>query len=204
MHGHCLCAPSLLRAGCWGKLLRPMFSNIFNLNVVQTFWLRTFAFFQQIGDAIHHGFHSDQVGVYGPILLTMTTPKLKLAVSQKTTLRSNLLAALLLIMAGVLSFRSSFVPPARDSALRGAPVVAAVAAMPMAASAADEYLNYNFTGEYTPFMIIGYFGLTTFLTAFAFGSYFILTKLKIIWGVWFFRRPAKPSGSCSNVRLQVN
>ena len=36
-------------------------------------------------------------------------------------------------------------------------------------------------GEYTPFMIIGYFGLTTFLTAFAFGSYLILTKLKIIW-----------------------
>jgi hypothetical protein len=35
-------------------------------------------------------------------------------------------------------------------------------------------------GEYTPFMIIGYFGLTTFLTAFAFGSYLILTKLKII------------------------
>ena len=36
-------------------------------------------------------------------------------------------------------------------------------------------------GEFTPFMIIGYFGLTTFLTAFAFGSYLILTKLKIIW-----------------------
>lgn len=80
-----------------------------------------------------------------------------------------------------MSLRSTFVPPATDSvALRGAPVVAAVAAMPMAASAADEYLNYNMTGEFTPFMIIGYFGLTTFLTAFAFGSYLILTKLKII------------------------
>ena len=29
-------------------------------------------------------------------------------------------------------------------------------------------------------MVIGYFGLTTFLTAFAFGSYLVLTKLKII------------------------
>ena len=35
-------------------------------------------------------------------------------------------------------------------------------------------------GEFTPFMVIGYFGLTTFLTAFAFGSYLVLTKLKII------------------------
>ena len=26
-------------------------------------------------------------------------------------------------------------------------------------------------------MVIGYFGLTTFLTAFAFGSYLVLTKL---------------------------
>ncbi|CAK9011890.1 unnamed protein product [Durusdinium trenchii] len=95
--------------------------------------------------------------------------------------RSSLLTALLLAVVGVLSLRSTFVPPATDSvALRGAPVVAAVAAMPMAASAADEYLNYNMTGEFTPFMIIGYFGLTTFLTAFAFGSYLILTKLKII------------------------
>merc|ERR1719502_1278171 len=56
----------------------------------------------------------------------------------------------------------------------------AASGMPLAASAADEYLNYNFAGEPTPFMVIGYFGLTSFLTAFAFLSYLILTKLKII------------------------
>eukprot|EP00438_Fugacium_kawagutii_P007635 Skav207578 [mRNA] locus=scaffold2931:58130:58615:+ [translate_table: standard] len=78
----------------------------------------------------------------------------------------------------------AFVPPAEPSpALRAtvsaaSAVAAASTALP--AGAADEYLNYNMTGEYTPFMIIGYFGLTTFLTAFAFGSYLILTKLKII------------------------
>ena len=44
-----------------------------------------------------------------------------------------------------------------------------------------EEKTHQLVGEYTPFMIIGYFGLTTFLTAFAFGSYLILTKLKIIW-----------------------
>ncbi|CAE7223618.1 unnamed protein product [Symbiodinium pilosum] len=60
---------------------------------------------------------------------------------------------------------------------------ASIAAAPAVASAAeaakDEYLNYNFTGEFTPFMVIGYFGLTTFLTAFAFGSYLALTKLSL-------------------------
>ena len=80
----------------------------------------------------------------------------------------------------------AFVPPAADahspalraSAAAAGTVAAVSSALP--AGAADEYLNYNMTGEYTPFMIIGYFGLTTFLTAFAFGSYLILTKLKII------------------------
>ncbi|CAJ1378289.1 unnamed protein product [Effrenium voratum] len=83
-------------------------------------------------------------------------------------------------------------PPRRFRAcalrLRGTPSLRATPAATawcqrsaaLGAGAADEYLNYNMTGEYTPFMIIGYFGLTTFLTAFAFGSYLILTKLKII------------------------
>ncbi|CAJ1448943.1 unnamed protein product [Effrenium voratum] len=100
----------------------------------------------------------------------------------------------LLLSLLALCLAPAFVP----SAPRAAPAAlsAAVAAAPLAANAAaawasggrsemgggcwDEYLNYNMTGEYTPFMIIGYFGLTTFLTAFAFGSYLILTKLKII------------------------
>ena len=91
-----------------------------------------------------------------------------------------------LLFAAVFGLRWAFVPPAESSpglpALRGASAAVPVAmvASPLAASAADEYLNYNMTGEFTPFMIIGYFGLTTFLTAFAFGSYLILTKLKII------------------------
>lgn len=96
--------------------------------------------------------------------------------------KSSLLGAVLLA-AAVFGFRWAFVPPAESApALRGASaaVPLAVVASPLAASAADEYLNYNMTGEFTPFMIIGYFGLTTFLTAFAFGSYLILTKLKII------------------------
>ncbi|CAJ1378290.1 unnamed protein product [Effrenium voratum] len=93
--------------------------------------------------------------------------------------RSNLLAVLLLALFAFAGLRA-FVPPQQP--LRGASAAAAVAAASAAlpAGAADEYLNYNMTGEYTPFMIIGYFGLTTFLTAFAFGSYLILTKLKII------------------------
>ncbi|CAJ1330259.1 unnamed protein product [Effrenium voratum] len=84
----------------------------------------------------------------------------------------------LLLSLLALCLAPAFVP----SAPRAAPAAlsAAVAAAPLAANAADEYLNYNMTGEYTPFMIIGYVGLTTFLTAFAFGSYLILTKLKII------------------------
>ncbi|CAE7703929.1 unnamed protein product [Symbiodinium sp. CCMP2592] len=71
-------------------------------------------------------------------------------------------------------------PRAESPSLRGLATAAGIAAAPGVASAGDEYLNYNMTGEFTPFMVIGYFGLTTFLTAFAFGSYLVLTKLKII------------------------
>eukprot|EP00435_Cladocopium_sp_Y103_P050083 s1134_g15.t1 len=97
--------------------------------------------------------------------------------------RSALLTSLVLAVSTFAALKA-FVPTAAPSsapALRAstaAAVAAASTALP--AGAADEYLNYNMTGEYTPFMIIGYFGLTTFLTAFAFGSYLILTKLKII------------------------
>ena len=96
--------------------------------------------------------------------------------------RSGLLTIVVLALSAFAALRA-FVPPADapSPALRAsaaAAVAAASTALP--AGAADEYLNYNMTGEYTPFMIIGYFGLTTFLTAFAFGSYLILTKLKII------------------------
>eukprot|EP00438_Fugacium_kawagutii_P005101 Skav204554 [mRNA] locus=scaffold1059:22730:23532:- [translate_table: standard] len=94
--------------------------------------------------------------------------------------RSNLMTTVVLAICAFAAL-TAFVPPASPSpALRAsaAAVVAASTALP--AGAADEHLNYNMIGEYTPFMIIGYFGLTTFLTAFAFGSYLILTKLKII------------------------
>ena len=94
-------------------------------------------------------------------------------------------------------------PRAESPSLRGLAAAASIAAAPGVATAGDDYLNYNMTGpqrhqfcspvqahaplkipvapgEFTPFMVIGYFGLTTFLTAFAFGSYLVLTKLKII------------------------
>eukprot|EP00930_Biecheleria_cincta_P084909 TRINITY_DN7432_c1_g1_i1.p1 TRINITY_DN7432_c1_g1~~TRINITY_DN7432_c1_g1_i1.p1 ORF type:complete len:106 (-),score=24.51 TRINITY_DN7432_c1_g1_i1:65-382(-) len=99
--------------------------------------------------------------------------------------RSCLLTAALLLVTACWSLQA-FVPAQRaEPALRGAQAtaaasVAAVASLPLAASAADEYLNYNFAGEFTPYMIIGYFGTTTAMTAIAFLSYLILTKLKII------------------------
>eukprot|EP00931_Biecheleriopsis_adriatica_P109273 TRINITY_DN8354_c0_g1_i2.p1 TRINITY_DN8354_c0_g1~~TRINITY_DN8354_c0_g1_i2.p1 ORF type:complete len:110 (+),score=34.32 TRINITY_DN8354_c0_g1_i2:65-394(+) len=105
--------------------------------------------------------------------------------------RSGLLVAASLAVVALLALRlasKAFVsaPSAQaqaEVAFRGAPaaMAAAAASLPLAASAVpDEYLNYNFAGEYTPFMTIGYFGLTSFLTAFCFLSYLILTKLKII------------------------
>ncbi|CAE6956211.1 unnamed protein product [Symbiodinium sp. CCMP2456] len=97
-----------------------------------------------------------------------------------TRARSGLLGSFLL--AACLMSLQAFVsaPRAESPSLRGLAAAGSIAAAPGVASAADEYLNYNMTGEFTPFMVIGYFGLTTFLTAFAFGSYLVLTKLKII------------------------
>ncbi|CAK9046212.1 unnamed protein product [Durusdinium trenchii] len=96
--------------------------------------------------------------------------------------RSSLMATFLLALSACVAIRA-FVPPAQPNAapaLRASAAAVLAASTALPAGAADEYLNYNMTGEFTPFMIIGYFGLTTFLTAFAFGSYLILTKLKII------------------------
>merc|ERR1719327_1401290 len=107
-------------------------------------------------------------------------------------LRSKaLLPALVLALAACLFAARAFVPaPApQQSLLRGGAAAAALAASPLAAVAKeaakkaakpDELIDYNFAGEFTPFMIIGYFVLTTALTGFAFVSYLVLTKLKII------------------------
>uniref|UniRef100_A0A7S4RFQ4 Uncharacterized protein n=1 Tax=Alexandrium monilatum TaxID=311494 RepID=A0A7S4RFQ4_9DINO len=104
-------------------------------------------------------------------------------------MRSSLPAVALLAAAFLLSARQVFVPPPSASAqsplvqLRGASSVAAgaaAAAAPLAAVAEDTLVDYNMAGEFTQFFVVGYFGLTTAFTVFAFLSYLILTKLKII------------------------
>eukprot|EP00413_Alexandrium_margalefii_P039854 CAMPEP_0204597790 /NCGR_PEP_ID=MMETSP0661-20131031/53986_1 /ASSEMBLY_ACC=CAM_ASM_000606 /TAXON_ID=109239 /ORGANISM="Alexandrium margalefi, Strain AMGDE01CS-322" /LENGTH=112 /DNA_ID=CAMNT_0051608489 /DNA_START=78 /DNA_END=416 /DNA_ORIENTATION=- len=106
--------------------------------------------------------------------------------------RSQLPAAALAVAACLLAAAwacGCFVAgPAREasSQLRGAPAGAAAAAAaaalatPLAAVAEDKLVDYNMAGEFTQFFVVGYFGLTTAFTAFAFFSYLILTKLKII------------------------
>eukprot|EP00933_Yihiella_yeosuensis_P035276 TRINITY_DN2879_c0_g1_i2.p1 TRINITY_DN2879_c0_g1~~TRINITY_DN2879_c0_g1_i2.p1 ORF type:complete len:107 (-),score=28.61 TRINITY_DN2879_c0_g1_i2:249-569(-) len=102
--------------------------------------------------------------------------------------QSGLLATVFVAAACILCLRGAFqvfvpAPAAQPEAmaLRGASAMAVAAAgMPLAANAADPYLAYNFAGEYTPFMTIGYFGLTSAMTVTAFFSYLVLTKLKII------------------------
>mmetsp|Transcript_102962 Transcript_102962/g.317658 ORF Transcript_102962/g.317658 Transcript_102962/m.317658 type:complete len:109 (+) Transcript_102962:120-446(+) len=102
--------------------------------------------------------------------------------------RSGVLAAALALAACVLLTRwaaAAFLsaPQAPTQQLRGAtPAVAAaaVAAAPLAAVAEDALVDYNMAGEFTQFFVVGYFGLTTAFTVFAFLSYLILTKLKII------------------------
>mmetsp|Transcript_29903 Transcript_29903/g.69527 ORF Transcript_29903/g.69527 Transcript_29903/m.69527 type:complete len:127 (+) Transcript_29903:12-392(+) len=105
-----------------------------------------------------------------------------------TRARCGLLTAALLVLA-VRWLAVAFVqaPPAaveQVPQLRGslvsAAAAAAAAAAPLAAVAEDELFDYNYAGEFTPYFFIGYFGLTTVFTAFAFLSYLILTKLKII------------------------
>eukprot|EP00930_Biecheleria_cincta_P084907 TRINITY_DN7432_c0_g3_i1.p1 TRINITY_DN7432_c0_g3~~TRINITY_DN7432_c0_g3_i1.p1 ORF type:complete len:121 (+),score=21.37 TRINITY_DN7432_c0_g3_i1:51-365(+) len=100
--------------------------------------------------------------------------------------RSSLLLGALLVLA-VRWVAQAFLPCPQEAprlpsigAHQAAAAAATLAAAPLSATAADEYLNYNFAGEFTPYMIIGYFGTTTAMTAIAFLSYLILTKLKII------------------------
>uniref|UniRef100_A0A6T1EYX4 Photosystem II reaction center protein T n=1 Tax=Alexandrium monilatum TaxID=311494 RepID=A0A6T1EYX4_9DINO len=103
--------------------------------------------------------------------------------------RSGVLAAALALAACVLLTRwaaAAFLPAPQapgQQQLRGAAAAAAaatVAAAPLAAVAEDALVDYNMAGEFTNFFIVGYFGLTTAFTVFAFLSYLILTKLKII------------------------
>eukprot|EP00929_Paragymnodinium_shiwhaense_P104093 TRINITY_DN680_c0_g1_i2.p2 TRINITY_DN680_c0_g1~~TRINITY_DN680_c0_g1_i2.p2 ORF type:complete len:112 (-),score=37.88 TRINITY_DN680_c0_g1_i2:172-507(-) len=82
---------------------------------------------------------------------------------------------------------SSFVPPAQQHAdgglqLRGAAAVAGSAAVaaPLTANAVDEYLPYRMNGEWQLDLVIEYFLMTSAMTLFAFGCYFVLVKLKII------------------------
>eukprot|EP00929_Paragymnodinium_shiwhaense_P112463 TRINITY_DN8071_c0_g1_i1.p1 TRINITY_DN8071_c0_g1~~TRINITY_DN8071_c0_g1_i1.p1 ORF type:complete len:108 (+),score=31.98 TRINITY_DN8071_c0_g1_i1:240-563(+) len=81
---------------------------------------------------------------------------------------------------------ASFVPPAAQQAdgalqLRGAQAAAAsLATAPLAANAVDEYLPYRMNGEWQIDLVIEYFLMTSAMTLFAFGCYFVLVKLKII------------------------
>mmetsp|Transcript_114222 Transcript_114222/g.243622 ORF Transcript_114222/g.243622 Transcript_114222/m.243622 type:complete len:108 (+) Transcript_114222:90-413(+) len=101
--------------------------------------------------------------------------------------RSVLLSAALLCALGLWA-SPSFVPAPEQGVvasqqLRGAAALAGVAAAaaPLSAIAVpDDLIEYNYQGEFTQYMITGYFALTTALTFVAFFSYLILTKLKII------------------------
>uniref|UniRef100_A0A6T1EYV2 Uncharacterized protein n=1 Tax=Alexandrium monilatum TaxID=311494 RepID=A0A6T1EYV2_9DINO len=102
--------------------------------------------------------------------------------------RSSVLAAALALAACVLLTRwaAAFLPAPQAPGqlqLRGtaaAVAAATAAAAPLAAVAEDKLVDYNMAGEFTQFFVVGYFGLTTAFTVFAFLSYLILTKLKII------------------------
>ncbi|CAK0793854.1 unnamed protein product, partial [Prorocentrum cordatum] len=91
------------------------------------------------------------------------------------------LAASACVLCARLAFVPAPAPAPQHQALLRASAAAAAAAAPVAALAEpDELVDYNFAGEFTPFLIIGYFTLTTALTGFSFVSYLVLTKLKII------------------------
>mmetsp|Transcript_66111 Transcript_66111/g.215110 ORF Transcript_66111/g.215110 Transcript_66111/m.215110 type:complete len:100 (+) Transcript_66111:96-395(+) len=97
--------------------------------------------------------------------------------------RSALLPAILLAALCVLALRSVAFVPAPSVPRSVAPATAAAlaaAALPLAANAADEFLEYNMAGEFTTFMTGGYFVVTLGYTAISFVSYLLLTKLKII------------------------
>eukprot|EP00419_Tripos_fusus_P010536 CAMPEP_0172658566 /NCGR_PEP_ID=MMETSP1074-20121228/2863_1 /TAXON_ID=2916 /ORGANISM="Ceratium fusus, Strain PA161109" /LENGTH=112 /DNA_ID=CAMNT_0013473885 /DNA_START=81 /DNA_END=419 /DNA_ORIENTATION=- len=108
--------------------------------------------------------------------------------------RAHLLPTLLAVVAVVLVgswAATAFVPSVVDQpglannevVLRGyvaSAAAVAAAAGPLAASAEDPVFDYNMRGEITESFITGYFALTTIFTLIAFGSYLVLTKLKII------------------------
>ena len=96
---------------------------------------------------------------------------------QQSRLTAVLALALVLLFA-----QRCFVPaPQANGAalLRGSAALAAATA-PLAATAADELIDYNYAGEWTPLFITSYLGLTLAYTGVAFVSYLVLTKLKII------------------------
>ncbi|CAK0862602.1 unnamed protein product [Prorocentrum cordatum] len=100
--------------------------------------------------------------------------------------RALLPAVALLASACLFGARLAFLPAAgaaprqHEALLRAGAAAAAAAAPALVIAEPDELVDYNFAGEFTPFMIIGYFTLTTALTGFSFVSYLVLTKLKII------------------------
>mmetsp|Transcript_47478 Transcript_47478/g.112885 ORF Transcript_47478/g.112885 Transcript_47478/m.112885 type:complete len:104 (+) Transcript_47478:82-393(+) len=99
--------------------------------------------------------------------------------------QSSLVSVLLIAAVCSLACQWAFVsaPQAQQVSLRGAEVAAAgvsTVIAPLAASAADELIEYPMAGEITVTNIIYFFVITLGGTAFAFASYFALTKLKII------------------------
>nr|AAW79400.1 unknown protein [Heterocapsa triquetra] len=99
--------------------------------------------------------------------------------------QARLPGAVIAVLA-VLFCASAFVPAPQtqqvdaQALLRGSAAAAAVSAAPLAAQAADELIDYNYAGEWTPLFIGGYMALTLAYTGVSFISYLILTKLKII------------------------
>mmetsp|Transcript_21666 Transcript_21666/g.49326 ORF Transcript_21666/g.49326 Transcript_21666/m.49326 type:complete len:104 (-) Transcript_21666:46-357(-) len=98
---------------------------------------------------------------------------------------SSLMSVLLVAAVFALSTRLAFVPAPQAANLRGAEVATAAGAAvtvasPLAAVAADELIEYTLAGEITVNNVIYFFAITLGGAAFAFASYFALTKLKII------------------------
>eukprot|EP00929_Paragymnodinium_shiwhaense_P079088 TRINITY_DN4110_c0_g1_i1.p1 TRINITY_DN4110_c0_g1~~TRINITY_DN4110_c0_g1_i1.p1 ORF type:complete len:110 (+),score=27.35 TRINITY_DN4110_c0_g1_i1:98-427(+) len=109
-----------------------------------------------------------------------------MARSNGSLLTVALLGAICLLAANWAA-SPAFVPPAANSVdhLRGSAALAtagavATGAAPLAAQAVDEYLPYRMNGEWQIDLVIEYFLMTSAMTLFAFGCYFVLVKLKII------------------------
>mmetsp|Transcript_73276 Transcript_73276/g.136945 ORF Transcript_73276/g.136945 Transcript_73276/m.136945 type:complete len:104 (+) Transcript_73276:75-386(+) len=98
---------------------------------------------------------------------------------------SSLMSVLLVAAVLALSAKMAFVPAPQAANLRGAEAATAAGAAatvvsPLSAVAADELIEYTMAGEITVNNIIYFFVITLGGAAFAFASYFALTKLKII------------------------